>query len=415
MLSKFDDQQLQQLRETFAHAKPFRHVVIDDFFQGESAQLLLDNFPAFEDRHALNEFGLVGGKAVRTDVRELGPTYAELDTTIQSQEFLDLIGEISGIPNLKYDPYYIGGGTHENRSGQGLDPHIDFNYHPITKQHRRLNLIVYLNPDWQTEWGGSIELHSDPWVPATNQKKQVLPCMNRAVLFETNEHSWHGFEPVNHPEGQQLSRKSFAIYLYTDERPAEEIAPDHATVYVPITMPDSIQPGKVVDQNTYDKLRDMVQNGLGQLKFLYEREKTFAQHIAALEHQLAEHQAHLRLPIHGPAIASGETKGLWPDGWCAQQFSAQITATQSVRSCEIAVRTPKGLAEPATLNWRIGDETGSTNAKPGKATTMQSRQKIGKGQAVTIEIQSNQHWQPSEAGQGDERKLAFLLTDIEVK
>ena len=79
--------------------------------------------------------------------------YAELDALIQSGDWLALLTRITGIPGLLYDPYYLGGGTHENRSGQGLDPHVDFNYHPSERWHRRLNLIVYLNRAWDAVVG----------------------------------------------------------------------------------------------------------------------------------------------------------------------------------------------------------------------------------------------------------------------
>ena len=42
-----------------------------------------------------------------------------------------------------------------------------------------------------------------------------LPLFNRAVLFDTTQHSWHGFpEPINPPHGKM--RKSFAVYYMTD-------------------------------------------------------------------------------------------------------------------------------------------------------------------------------------------------------
>ena len=49
--------------------------------------------------------------------------------------FLSLMASLTGIPALTHDPHYLGGGTHENLSGQDLDLHIDFNYHPITNPY----------------------------------------------------------------------------------------------------------------------------------------------------------------------------------------------------------------------------------------------------------------------------------------
>ena len=95
--------------------------MIDNFLSEDIAKGMLAAFPSFEDRYALNEMGEVGGKAVRMDVRELSDVYRRLDAYLQTSEFLDFVSRVTGIPDLLYDPDYVGGGTHENRRGQGLD------------------------------------------------------------------------------------------------------------------------------------------------------------------------------------------------------------------------------------------------------------------------------------------------------
>ena len=135
------------LCEQFISAKPFRHIVIDDFFTGEYCQRLIGEFPDFDEKLAINENGEIGAKAVREQIRGIGPAFKLLDELSKSGRFRGLVGRITDISELQHDPYYFGGGTHENRNGQSLDAHVDFNYHPVTRQHRRLNLIVYLNPE----------------------------------------------------------------------------------------------------------------------------------------------------------------------------------------------------------------------------------------------------------------------------
>lgn len=239
----------------FARRDPFRHVVIDGFFDAGYATALLAQFPAFERGNARNEAGELGGKSTIERIRGLGEPYAQLDDLIRTPEFLGLVGRITGIADLLYDPDYFGGGTHENREGQDLDPHVDFNRHPHEPWHRRLNLIVYLNPEWDDAWGGSLELHSDPRSP-DDRITLVTPLFNRCVIFETTEWSWHGFSRIAlPPERRTLSRKSIALYFYTRERPAEELADTHSTIYVDRPLPARFRAGLTLDEGDVEELR----------------------------------------------------------------------------------------------------------------------------------------------------------------
>lgn len=270
--------QTAALRRSFETAAPFRHLVVDNFLAPAYCQELIEQFPGFDREHALNEFGEAGRKAVFQGLPRLGPAYERFDRMLRSREFLAFIGEITGIPKLLYDPDYIGGGTHENLNGQELDPHVDFNYHPRTRHHRRLNLILFLNPVWDAAWGGGLELHRNPWLPPEeNPVKTVVPVANRCVLFETSEHSWHGFSRIQiPPEKPHLSRRSIAVYFYTRERPAAETAPDHATVYVQRPLPEHIAPGHTLTEGDVAQIRDLLTRRDQQLQFLYKRELKFS-------------------------------------------------------------------------------------------------------------------------------------------
>jgi hypothetical protein len=239
----------------FQRRDPFRHVVIDDFFAPDYAARLLAEFPAFERGNARNENGEIGHKATIERIRELGPAYAALDDLVKSPAMLDFVGQLTGIPELLYDPWYFGGGTHENRDGQDLDAHVDFNRHPVEAWHRRLNLIVYFNREWDDAWGGSLELHSDPRSP-DDRIKLVTPLYNRCVIFETTETSWHGFSRIGRAPGQPpLSRKSIALYFYTKQRPAEELADAHSTIYVDRPLPERYRTGMTLADDDVQELR----------------------------------------------------------------------------------------------------------------------------------------------------------------
>ena len=118
---------------------------------------------------------------------------------------------LTGIEGLIPDPYFVGGGFHETKNGGHLSIHADFNYHKVLKLERRINVLIYLNKDWQEEFGGQLEL----WNSNMSEKvKTVSPVFNRAVVFNTTGESFHGQpEPIQHPEG--ISRRSIALYYYT--------------------------------------------------------------------------------------------------------------------------------------------------------------------------------------------------------
>jgi len=259
------------LAEEFRQAEPFRHIVIDDFLSDEYCQRLIDEFPDFDEKLAINEDGLAGAKAVHQEIRQLGPAYCSLDELSRSEVFRELIGEITGVDELQHDPRYIGGGTHENLDGQNLEAHVDFNYHPVTSLHRRLNLIVYLNPEWDDNWGGSLQLHRDPYLlPSQDEIKLVTPLANRCVMFETTEHSWHGFKRIVLPEDKKdLSRRSFALYYYTDSRPPEETGLKHSTIYVGEHLPEWYAEGMTLDAAELQHISSMVTSRDQHIKRLY--------------------------------------------------------------------------------------------------------------------------------------------------
>jgi hypothetical protein len=396
--------------QAFRDAQPFRHIVIDNFLEPSVCHGLLDHFPNFEDRYALNEMGEVGGKAVRMDVRDVADVYREVDRYLQTSEFLDFVSVVTGIPDLLYDPDYVGGGTHENREGQGLDQHVDFNFHPGTRWHRRLNLIVYLNPEWDAAWGGNLQLQADPW-HGDSRGPTVAPLFNRAVIFETTERSWHGFSTIRLPqERKSLSRKSFAIYLYTKERPPQETAVSHATVYVPEAMPAALQPGVTLDESHVADLRQRFERMLGQLKFLYEREKQFAAQIAALEGALVEAQGSMRLPLQGYATQPQAPRGLWPDGWIGVEFNGSFVVERKLRGLELELWAPDQLDADQTLQIELDGKRWQHHVARGSRSKVMFELPRPAGARVDLRIRAERTFVPAKANASDDgRSLAWKL------
>lgn len=222
-------QDQDKLRQQFQSAQPFPHVVIDNFLQPEIAAEIAQSYPTFA---TAKEFGFAFNavneqkKVQVTESARFPDPVRRLNDALASPKFLQELAYITGIPNLIADVNLAGGGMHITGPGGRLDVHVDFNYDAERALHRRLNILVYLNPVWEPAWGGEIELWDEK---VKNCGARLLPIINRCLIFRTNETSYHGVRPVMAPDG--LERKSFAAYYYTREAPESWTGQAHSTVF----------------------------------------------------------------------------------------------------------------------------------------------------------------------------------------
>jgi Rps23 Pro-64 3,4-dihydroxylase Tpa1-like proline 4-hydroxylase len=150
---------------------------------------------------------------------------------LNSEPFLLFLQELTGIEEtLVPDPYFEGGGFHQTKPGGFLKIHADFNKHRQTGLDRRLNVLVFLNKNWEESYGGHFELWNREM---THCVKKVSPAFNTMAMFTTTDFSYHGLpNPLTCPPDR--SRKSLALYYYTNGRPAHEINPgleEHTTLF----------------------------------------------------------------------------------------------------------------------------------------------------------------------------------------
>ncbi|WP_440959664.1 2OG-Fe(II) oxygenase [Oceanicaulis sp. LC35] len=274
VISEYSRDNADMFRLQFEQGDPFKHVCVDGFLDAALATRLVEEFPSFAKSRAVNEFGEDGNKDVNSDIQSIGPAYKAIHAALESGEITKWLTSITGIEGLVWggDNMY-GGGTHENLHNAELDIHLDFNYDDRNQYHRRLNLLVYLNPGWQEEWGGSLELHKDPREPETNYFKAFSPIFNRAIIHETSHKSWHGFQRINIPKDKgDESRKSLALYFYTKDRPQDEIRGNHTTHYVHFPLPDDFQIGATVTEDMYHKIHNLILKRDLFLKFYQNKE-----------------------------------------------------------------------------------------------------------------------------------------------
>lgn len=193
---------------------PFPHIVVDGWWDDELLRDVLGEFP---------EPGAPGWRRYLNDnERKLegppglwGPRTREFYAGVERRA-ADLEAAF-GIDGLAMET--IGGGYHCIEPGGYLAVHADFNRSPASGRYRRLNLLVYLNDDWQ-DVGGHLQLW-DGGGPVVD----IAPEFNRTVVFETSAHSWHG-----HPIPAKRWRRSVAAYFFTADPPPGYRA-EHSTIW----------------------------------------------------------------------------------------------------------------------------------------------------------------------------------------
>lgn len=218
-------------RERWATAEPFPHAVIDGLFDDAVLQRVLDEFST--ERVGSIVENLPGHVAAKRSLRD-EPGRVGFSTFVRfflshlnSIFFIEFLRELTGIPDLVSDPWFDGAGLHETLPGGFLDVHADFNFHGAWFLDRRLNVLVYLNHGWREEWGGCLELWDRDLSRCVTK---VVPTFNRTVIFGTTDVSFHGHpEPVRCPAG--TTRKSVAMYYFSNGRPDAERSERHTTLW----------------------------------------------------------------------------------------------------------------------------------------------------------------------------------------
>lgn len=213
----------------YRDAEPFPHIVLDGVFEELVLEKILAEFPDLSLSENTFRFRGPGErKLAGKGEDQFGPETCSLMHFLNSAPFLTFLQELTGIKEtLLPDPYFYGGGLHEIKQDGFLKLHVDFNKHPTLDLDRRINVLVYLNKDWQEHYGGHLEL----WDRSLHRCVQkISPAFNRMVIFSTTDYSWHGHpDPLACPS--ELSRKSLALYYFSLGRPAEEVGENHRTLF----------------------------------------------------------------------------------------------------------------------------------------------------------------------------------------
>jgi Rps23 Pro-64 3,4-dihydroxylase Tpa1-like proline 4-hydroxylase len=202
---------VEDLLDQYRSARPFPHLVLDSLFPEETLSAVLEESSSMSrDKWVHNQDEHIIKTNMRSAV-DLGDRAYDFASFLHSAAFLYFMSEITGIKALLPDPYLTGGGYHIVPEGGKFDIHADRNTDHHSGLHRRLAMLVYLNPNWKTENGGQLELWNQD---GSACEKVIEPIFNRTVIFEIGDKNFHAVRPVT--QGCGLKRRSFCVYFHTN-------------------------------------------------------------------------------------------------------------------------------------------------------------------------------------------------------
>lgn len=211
----------EQKKVDYLSANPFPNIVLDGFFDNKFLKKVLGDFPNLEKINSSQQYTNKNEiKFANNDYENFPDSIKLLFDFMNSHIFLKFLQKITSIKEkLVIDSELNGGGLHQIKSGGMLKIHTDFNRHPTLDLDRRVNILIYLNINWEQKYNGELELW-DKHMKFCGKK--ILPVFNRMVIFSTNDFSNHGHpEPIECPK--DISRKSIALYYFSKGRPASEL------------------------------------------------------------------------------------------------------------------------------------------------------------------------------------------------
>jgi len=224
IISNFSD--VEKLKQQYQSHSNYNLLLLDDFLTKDIAMLMsteLDSVPLNKCKH----FTRANSCMYECNDLDITPVQSFVVQSLHSSSFIRWLESVTGLKRLIPDPHLIGAGYAKSFQGDSLKIHSDFNWNEQLGLHRMVSVVIYLNDDWQEEWGGQLNFYD------TNRKNiiQKVPIkMGNCVIWEYNNLAFHGYpEPMTCPEN--YSRKCFRLFYYVSNAKHNVDDPPHRSLY----------------------------------------------------------------------------------------------------------------------------------------------------------------------------------------
>ena len=181
-----------EIRVSFEAPGKIQSAIIDDLLPSDLANEIASSFPqASQMREAKS---VHEHKFTAKQLNQFSPLIEEATFAFQEPIVIDTVAEITGLHALKGDPTLYAGGISAMADGHFLLPHLDNSHDAALGNYRVLNLLYYVTPEWEPEFGGNLELWDNG---PEGEPREIVSRFNRLVLMATHQKSWHSVNEVH--------------------------------------------------------------------------------------------------------------------------------------------------------------------------------------------------------------------------
>jgi Rps23 Pro-64 3,4-dihydroxylase Tpa1-like proline 4-hydroxylase len=204
----------KELHKEYINAKPYPWIELPRFLNQDVADYSHFTFPNINENWYSYSNELERKFAI-DDIDRMPDTHAQIMMVLNSRPMVKFLEDLTGIPGLITDHTWRGAGLHQSEKGGKLAIHSDRQIHPTLNIYRRVNLIIFLNKFYKSDYGGDLEFWSKDMKKCV---QSIEPSYNKCVIFSTSADSYHGCPD---PWMGASTRKSIVSYYWTSSYPAD--------------------------------------------------------------------------------------------------------------------------------------------------------------------------------------------------
>lgn len=221
---------LDAIRNSVMREYPYRWIFFDNLIPKPQLLELLNSFPqeifgdksqriildqgASVDQGAEKFYDPIKNKYYVDPCPNLSNVWQTLVDELLSSSYRACIAKLTGL-NLEQHVIRISLSRLDSTANNRLEPHMDSWFVNRMDSGMTLTHLFYFSKDWDTEWGGSLQLLKNEQRESVFQ--DIAPSNGNSVLFLCSDNAWHVVTPISHKASQprlQLMVRFYEQLIY---------------------------------------------------------------------------------------------------------------------------------------------------------------------------------------------------------